>query len=370
MDPSMPSYAPDDTSAGHRFAYNSATDHRGPIWIATLLCMTYTLGSLLLRIYIKRHIFSWDDYLLTASSIVALCQFCLCYAALKRGAGCSLHDFEDAKVLGRIVFVARLLFLVSLYLAKLSVLAILCRVFVRDQPRLKLLCSLTSGLIVSSAFGSIFASSVKCPTSALFSNKHCDGQIIRWQLATAFDIVTEIAMLLLLPCLLWQVQMRLYMKMHVVLAFCSRISIVPISIVYLEAWQDYTKGPPSSLRVSQILIWQQILLAFSLITATVPSLKSFLESLSTRWGEADMTRYGTSNHTWNGTYELKDLNGVESRVTRTDPDMNNILVSPAFETHIYTSTQEIGGRGSRASSTGGSQDLIIKKETTWNVVTT
>lgn len=69
MEPPIPSYAPDDTSAGNRFAFETPDNHSASVWVATLLCMIYIIGTLLLRVYIKRHVFSWDDYLLTASSV-------------------------------------------------------------------------------------------------------------------------------------------------------------------------------------------------------------------------------------------------------------------------------------------------------------
>jgi hypothetical protein len=74
MEPSTaaPSYLPWDTSAGNRFAHYSKDDHSATLWIATLLGMVYIVGILLLRIYIKRRVFGWDDYLIAASSVSTL----------------------------------------------------------------------------------------------------------------------------------------------------------------------------------------------------------------------------------------------------------------------------------------------------------
>jgi hypothetical protein len=71
MDPSTakPSYLPWDTSVGNRFAHYSSKNHSAPIWIAAIIGLIYTLGVLLLRAYIKRHVLGWDDYLITASSV-------------------------------------------------------------------------------------------------------------------------------------------------------------------------------------------------------------------------------------------------------------------------------------------------------------
>jgi hypothetical protein len=70
-DPSAaePSYLAWDTSAGNRFAHYSSEDHGAPLWVAALLGMVYSLGVLLIRLYIKRRVFGWDDGLITASTV-------------------------------------------------------------------------------------------------------------------------------------------------------------------------------------------------------------------------------------------------------------------------------------------------------------
>lgn len=63
------SYLPWDTSAGNRFVHYSSEDHAAPLWIASLLALIYSIGILSIRIYIKIHVFSWDDYLISASTV-------------------------------------------------------------------------------------------------------------------------------------------------------------------------------------------------------------------------------------------------------------------------------------------------------------
>jgi hypothetical protein len=86
------------------------------------------------------------------------------------------------------------------------------------------------------------------------------------------------------------------------------------------------------------------------------------------FGEVDMTRYGTHN-TGTGTSELRDMSGTRSKSDHQNTDAPLAQKRAAFETQIYTSSRGTEDRVSRASSTGGSQELIIRKETTWNVVT-
>jgi hypothetical protein len=67
--PAEPSYLPWDTSRGVRFARYTPDDHSASLWVAALLGMVYTVCVLMLRAYIKRRVFGWDDYLVTASSV-------------------------------------------------------------------------------------------------------------------------------------------------------------------------------------------------------------------------------------------------------------------------------------------------------------
>jgi hypothetical protein len=136
--------------------------------------------------------------------------------------------------------------------------------------------------------------------------------------------------------------------------------------LHLNAWIGYTNGPPSPLLIVHSLVWQQVLLVVSLITASIPNLKAFLQSLSANWGEPDFGYTSRKNY-GNGTYELKNLNSVRPTVSRT---METSVPHPVqensdFETQVYTSTGGAIGRSSLGS--GGSQDLIIRKETTWVV---
>jgi hypothetical protein len=66
--------------------------------------------------------------------------------------------------------------MISLYLTKLSVLAILQRIFVQHQSGLKLLCVVTTGFLITSGFASVFIVTMSCPSSGFFT-EHCSGQV-------------------------------------------------------------------------------------------------------------------------------------------------------------------------------------------------
>ncbi|KAH7064015.1 hypothetical protein BKA63DRAFT_176967 [Paraphoma chrysanthemicola] len=365
-----PSYLPWDTSVGNRFAHYSSKNHSAPIWVAAILGLIDTLGVLLLRAYIKRHVFGWDDYLITASTVAALAQFIFVYKTLDHELGIATSHGEDKIVAGTLIFWSRLLLLAALYLAKLSTLAILHRIFVRDQASLKLLCTSAFGIILTSGIGSILISAVACPSSGFFVD-HCSGQITRWSIITGLDVATESILLFLPPYMVWQLQMRIENKLRVIAAFGFRLCVIVLSVLHLHAWISYTNGSPSPFSIARTLIYQQVLLTVSLITATIPNMKAFLQSLSARWGEADHRtygNYGSGRIYGTGTYELKSMNSKQPH--QPEGAVKRPYTEPIFEADGHATTRGASDRCSIDSTSGGSQDLIIRKETTWTVVRT
>ena len=144
-------------------------------------------------------------------------------------------------------------------------------------------------------------------------------------------------------------------------------SIIALSAAHLKVWISYSSNQASPFEIVPTMILQQTLLAASLISATIPNLKAFLQSLSASWGEAAFGSGHTTNVYGNGTFEMSNLNS--SRHTTSRPQIRNRFSAknrPDSETQVTVSRRIAGERGSLGS--GESQDLIIRKETAWNVV--
>lgn len=60
---------PMDTSVGNRFAPYGPENHSAPLWICSILGLIYAFGVLLIRIFIKRRVFGWDDSLIVAATV-------------------------------------------------------------------------------------------------------------------------------------------------------------------------------------------------------------------------------------------------------------------------------------------------------------
>lgn len=191
---------------------------------------------------------------------------------------------------------------------------------------------------------------------------------------------TELLAFLLPIYLVWQLQMKVKTKLRVITAFGFRLmsvhqtrtvghgltmsSVLALCAVHLKIWISYTRGTPSPFTIVPSLVWQQSFLTTSLVAATVPNLKAFLQSLSASWGGAQSgyttTAYG------NGTFEMADIGSAAPLASRKGVQgISSSNGGRCFETQLTTTSHSAARRGSLGS--GGSQDLIIRKETVFAV---
>lgn len=76
----------------------------------------------------------------------------------------------------QLAFSNRVLFVVSIYLAKLSVLFLLHRLLMRDDCGIKLAWFMSIGFTIVSGLISILVNTIECPSSRLFES-HCSIQV-------------------------------------------------------------------------------------------------------------------------------------------------------------------------------------------------
>lgn len=185
--------------------------------------------------------------------------------------------------------------------------------------------------------------------------------------------------------------MSLYLKFQVFLAFAFRLPLIAFSAAHLSLFDQYSRSSSPLFDISGSLLLQQVILTYSLISATIPNLKSFMKSFSTGLGvsfgfmdkdldasseayalQALTTHSGRrgnrspqnfpSGNIYDGTH---DLDGGQQPRLRPGSLQHEVV--------IHHSPDGTSDRGSSAAEDGrgvsrcGSRDMIIKKEVQWNV---
>lgn len=180
-------------------------------------------------------------------------------------------------------------FVLSLYFSKVSVVAFLVRItgHRRDVWIYRICLAVVSAL----GLASVFVVTTGWP---LDSNNYwassstadaCSTQTTRWSVFTAFDIITELLLLVLPLYMAWDLQMPLRRKFAVVGAFYLRLPLVGLSagrFVYTK--RLCASGGDLGLDSALVLIWLCIESSFALLASQFLALRTFTLSFNSGFG--------------------------------------------------------------------------------------
>ncbi|KAI6750551.1 hypothetical protein HG530_014832 [Fusarium avenaceum] len=326
--------------------------------------------------------YGFDDILFALATVCHLAQSIAIFIGLKGGLAKfnSITTSAQWATSSKSTIAANILCDLSLSLAKLSVLALILRIIGSKSGMSRQLCF---GLMIVTAVwcaGASLAWLINCRADVLLTVDNvieCPGQTTRWNVITAIDILTEIFTWLLVVQLSWSIQAPFARKCQIVVAFSFRLPLIAVSAVHLAYSRTYPAAPEPQFAVTNALIWQQVMIAWSLISATVPNLKNFLKSFSIGMGfpvAFDLTMSGNTD-----TYALQSLGRSRSVTTSraaiavkyTTRRVSRGRLSD-WETDIASNQNTtVYDRGDisreRQSSRAGSQEMIIKKEVAWDI---
>ncbi|PTB72389.1 hypothetical protein M440DRAFT_68441 [Trichoderma longibrachiatum ATCC 18648] len=339
----------DKTQAFSRIAPN---DHAGQLWIVTILSLIYSFLGAMARVYIKHQMFGFDDLLLgfatqwTVSSTSTLASMTLCLLALS--------------------------------VTKCSVLALILRIIDSKSGKTRPFCIGVMIASISWGVGSCLALLLNCQAASLLTIvniKQCPNQAMRWSVITALDISTEILTWLLI--------------LQVVIAFSFRLPLIALSAIHMTYLNRYPASSEPQFAIIDSLIYQQIMLVWSLIATTVPNMKSFLKSFSmglgvswalessdseprnahplrtlkgTRSKHVSITAAGASTSVW--------VHDKHDREPRGRPQIwrpDRLMDRTAAESHGSSADVRICMSDEEGSSRTGSREMIITNEIAWNV---
>ncbi|EXJ73242.1 uncharacterized protein A1O5_03002 [Cladophialophora psammophila CBS 110553] len=377
----------------NRFSPITPDDHAGSVWIATLLCLVYSVVTLALRGHLRRNMYGLDDYLALAATAAQVGEVVAVIIGLDHGLGKTqdlLRQSELSKA-SRATFAGQLLFIVAAATAKASTLCLMMRLFNLVGPRTgqrlqsKVLYWISLVVLVGVwlwGILSIVALAVDCsiPGFIQADTGRCSHQFLRWQLITAFDVATECILVVITVFVVWPVHLAFAMKCQVVLAFGFRLPVAMLSILHLHYVADYTSSDNPGIAIVPVIVIQQVQLCWSLISATIPNLKSFVRSFSSGFGiqlDPSLTQayYGSGRGSGRlgrsmNAYEMGSVSGngtAKSRSAARSYNDNTAEQFPPVPRQDPSGNKLTVMRENDSIDSGGSQDHIIRKDVQWNV---
>ncbi|OBS26162.1 hypothetical protein FPOA_00105 [Fusarium poae] len=361
-------------------------DHAGKLWIMTILSLIYAFHVAVARFYIKYRMLGVDDALYGVAVVMHLGQTVAMFIGLGNGLGKknSITTPEQWAVTSKCLVASTIFFIMTLTFAKCSVLALIRRIIDCRPGKSEIFC--ISLMVITGIWGvtSSISFLINCdPTSVLTVHnlQRCPHQRSRWLSIASLDMTLELLTLALIVQLVWSVNIGHSRKWQVVAAFSFRLPLIGILAVHVAYANKFPLSDEPQFAVTKALMWQQIMVSWSLLSATSPNLKSFMSSFNIGWGfpvAFDETNPDARNSIALQDLELAKISCPEvttstissvASVSSSGRPCNwrpDIVAHQATVTHDCerTSLDDITEEG---ISRTGSHEMIINKEVTWNV---
>ncbi|CAK4030279.1 Hypothetical predicted protein [Lecanosticta acicola] len=251
------------------------TDHAGWLYIITLLSFVYALVALAIRFAAKYGMYGHDDWALLGSTGLAIGQYVSVLAALSKGLGKSqtLLGIHRLLELQRYAAAHAYLFVLAHCASKLSTAVLTKRLFDNGSRRNIYTCW---ALIISSLFFGFVG--ILCLSSAC-SNPYadtCRHRFARWQIILAIDIITEVMLVAIPLTLICDILIKRSAKITVLAVFGARLVDIVFASMNLHRIALLEGTHDKALAVVPSMMWTQAELLWSIVSASLPCLKTFM----------------------------------------------------------------------------------------------
>jgi hypothetical protein len=146
------------------------------------------------------------------------------------------------------------------------------------------------GLISAWAIGEFFAFAFQDPLPNTWDYTQNDSVSVPalYYTMAAGDIITDLIVIVLPAYVIWQVLIPVRKRLAVVAVFASRVAVVICSAIRVGTLPNYVDGSDRSWDAVGPQTWIQVIQCLSIITACIPCLKPFLESLESGFMDMSM----------------------------------------------------------------------------------
>jgi hypothetical protein len=232
------------------------------------------------------------------------------YKSATNGLGRHQDDLSQGlfEIYAKNYYVANLLFVLALAFAKASLVFLIVRLSPVQKTRR--ICYGLLALVALWAIIYLFLFAFQCSPPRPWDNTSDDTCNISisglYYSFSATDIATDLMVTLLPAYVIWNVQIPLRKRIAVIAVFGSRILSILFMALRTAYLSQYLNTPTDrSWEATTPQTWTQIVQCIAIITACIPCLKPFLESLESGFMDLSLTHhtgatYGNASSGSNG----------------------------------------------------------------------
>ncbi|KAI4282999.1 MAG: hypothetical protein L6R35_005268 [Caloplaca aegaea] len=352
---------------------DSPSNHGPIVSIVTWFLLAATVLAVVARVTTKIAIskrLTSDDFLIFLALAFSIGQAVAVSLQTSNGLGqheAALSAFQMDNFY-KFDYASNLLFILNLCFAKLSVLQLL-RLVTPVKLHLRLVLG-AGAFVILWSIASELASAFQCKTPNTWKviGNQCFDRAAFWNAYGAFNLITEAALLILPLVILWKLQTQAKKKAVIYSCFASRIVVFSAIIVQL-VYASRARGTADvTFDTWPTVLSAQIVQSLSIITACIPCLKPFLESLGTGMIRVDLRprtkgQYGYDSH------DLSNLSSKSSGKKEKSALSSNLSHHKHFR-HLPDVSTVISANHDVRETDSDSQKSsarIIKYTRTWEV---
>ncbi|KAK3713083.1 hypothetical protein LTR37_008768 [Vermiconidia calcicola] len=280
----------------------TTTDHRAWLWVVSILSLLYSGLVLGARVTGKWELLHYDDAVLGVAYVFAFAHYGILFKAILCGLGASTLVIPQALMTNaaEYYFISRVLAFCSLCFSKTSIIMFTRRIFTGDLNKENVFFATAYAITALYGVCGVLLSSAGCrPEQSLVTdaNAVCDANIARWIVITVLDVLTEISLVALPLWFISKNNLKASKKGVVVFVYSFRLIVATLSVASSATYFEYLKrSQATSIDAAPTIAWQEVLLGFSLISASIPCLRSFLWAFKSTGLMTIYGNYGTGSH--------------------------------------------------------------------------
>ncbi|KAF1357512.1 hypothetical protein EJ07DRAFT_74596, partial [Lizonia empirigonia] len=275
---------------GHRWANITPDDHSGTLYIVTFLGFTYTSLTFLTRVVVKWRVLGLDDVAMLVAQITNLIQLSLLVTSLSAGLSRSFKSITNEQYtrMASTYSGSQVVIYISLGFSKMASILLVRRLFNRDMKSAWVVCNVITGAVLLWTLVSALLVSSGCSNDSLSPRTPsdlCNGIEVRYLFVVITDGITDLILAFIPTYLCRHLQMSILFKLQVLGVFAMRLPLIILAGLFYKAWKSSLHGDNLGVDRTTALVYQQSQLCSSLIAATIPCLKSFIQSFDTGSGQ-------------------------------------------------------------------------------------
>ncbi|KAI1335307.1 hypothetical protein F5Y15DRAFT_419973 [Xylariaceae sp. FL0016] len=271
-------------------------------WIFASISVLFAAVRILLRSWTSQN-FGWDNILILVALLCAIAVSVSASESVAHGLGRHIDTIGvgDIRSYYRANLATDLLSFLVFVLCKLSLVVLLGHITPSSTIRLMLLW-FTVFLILWGLSG-VFSLSFQCGARVpmRFFDSMCVNEKALYFTHGIINILTDLFILALPAFILWKVHMRNEQRFTVLSLFWTRIAVCVAVGIELGTMEPYFHSEDPTWDYLNPSLWNQITTHLSIITACIPSIKPFLNSLQSSLIDSGIPR----NFTLNSHFELR-----------------------------------------------------------------